>query len=127
MSQILLVEPDGRLARTVTESLTSNNHTVHLAETAQAAIIIVDDVRPNIIILELQLPVHNGVEFLYELRSYADCQNIPVLIYSNIPPTIEAISPLLWRQLGISAYLYKPLAKLTDIIRTIDDVLPLAA
>ena len=123
MSRILLIEPDRQLAKTVAGLFEHQSHTVKLAATAQAAITAVDEDYPDIIILELQLSVHNGIEFLYELRSYADWQDIPVIVYSQVPPTIKAISPQLWDRLGIVAYHYKPIAKLADLSNSVDNVL----
>lgn len=123
MSRILLIEPDRQLAKTLTALFEHQSHSVKVAAAAQAAITAVDQNYPDVIILELKLPIHNGIEFLYELRSYSDWQNIPVIIYSQVPPSIKAISPQLWERLGIVAYHYKPAAKLADISHSVDEVL----
>lgn len=123
MAQILLIEPDRLLGETYQSSLQHHGQKVVWCTTAQAAIAATDQHRPDAIILELQLPSHNGVEFLYELRSYGDLQTIPVIVLSHVPPVLRAISPVLWEQLGVAAYLYKPLTKLADLSRLIDRVL----
>lgn len=115
MAKILLVEPDRQLAKIIKKFLEKNDHTVDSCGSAQAAIKATDTNQPDFVILELQLPVHNGIEFLYELRSYDDWQELPVIIYSNVPPTSKGISPMLWDHLGVKAYHYKPLSKLADL------------
>ncbi|HSX53261.1 MAG TPA: response regulator [Patescibacteria group bacterium] len=127
MAQILLIEPDRLLGDTYQAALQHHSHQVSWCFGAQDAIAAIDTQLPDIIILELQLPNHNGVEFLYELRSYSDLQSIPVIVLSHVPPVLRAISPVFWEQLGITAYHYKPLTKLADITRSVDRALAVTA
>lgn len=123
MSQILLIEPDRNLAGLIAKLLKHQDHEVTRATDAQKAITAVDQTKPDIVILELKLPVHNGIEFLYELKSYADWQDIPVIIYSQVPDGIKAVGPNRWDQFGVVAYHYKPVTKLTDLSNSVDQVL----
>ena len=123
MAQILLVEPDIKLGKVYSQFLIDQGNEVSWRTTAQSALTSVDEQTPDLIILELQLAAHNGIEFLYEFRSYKDWQVIPVLIHSQVPPLLKAISPMLWDQLGIVGYLYKPATKLRDLARSVEKVL----
>jgi len=123
MTNILLLEPNKMLGETYKKTLEHRGHAVTWCQSAQQAILSTDQVVPDMIVLELQLPLHNGVEFLYELKSYDDLQNIPILILSHVPPTLKAISAILWDQLGVQAYHYKPLTKLTDLTRSVERLL----
>jgi len=67
--------------------------------------------------------MHNGIEFLYELRSYTDWQNIPVVVLSHVPYWSGGITVALWQHLRIAAYHYKPLTKLSDLLRSVERVL----
>jgi DNA-binding response OmpR family regulator len=119
MARILLIEPDSVLTKTYKSALEQASHKVKTANGAQQAIDVTDDHTPDAIILEIQLPGHNGVEFLYELRSYPEWQTIPVIILSNVTPTDFGTNPNVWRELGIVSYYYKPrttLAKLVDSV-----------
>lgn len=117
--QILLIEPDVVLAKTYKRALEAAGHEVMTAGTAQGAVQAADAKTPQLVILELQLVSHSGVEFLYEFRSYNDWQNIPVVVLSMVPPAEFIDSwPLLKQELGAVAYYYKPhtsLAKLAGI------------
>lgn len=123
MPAILLVEPDLLLGRTYRDALKQSGHEVTWRRSAQTAIASTDKHLPDLVILELQLPIHNGVEFLYEFRSYYDLRSIPVVILSHVQPAQRAISGVLWDQLNIAAYHYKPLTRLADLIRSVDRVL----
>lgn len=127
MARVLLIEPDCLLGEIYQAALKHRGHHITWSVTAQAAIAAADKKQPDVIILELQLPNHNGVEFLYELRSYNDLQDIPVIVLSHVPPVLRAISPVLWEQLGITAYHYKPLTKLADITRSVERALTIPA
>lgn len=121
--KILLLEPDAILGRSYRLALIKSGYKVQWFRNASAAISSVDKVVPNLIIVELQLPVHNGVEFLYEFRSYQDLVKVPAIILSNIPPVIRSFSKGLWDQLGVVAYHYKPQTKLADLSRSVDRIL----
>jgi CheY-like chemotaxis protein len=123
MPQVLLVEPDVILGRTYRDALEASGHKVAWCRSAQSAIASTDKLVPDLVVLELQLPVHNGIEFLYEFRSYHDLRPIPVVVLSQVQPAQRAISNVLWDQLSIVAYHYKPFTRLADLARTIDSVM----
>jgi DNA-binding response OmpR family regulator len=120
MARILLLEPDSVLNNIYREALVGGGHIVNPVFDAQNAINITEKFIPELIIIELQLPVHNGIEFLYELRSYADWQSIPVIILSFVPSNEFQLNHSLWQDLGVVNYLYKPnvsLHQLLSIVR----------
>ncbi len=120
MAQILLIEPDRLLAATYQQALEAVGHQVTICAGAQAAIQAADLTRPDIIILELQLVRHSGVEFLYEFRSYLDWQTIPVVVQSYIPPAeFMGSQQLLRDELGMTAYLYKPQTSLQQLVAAV--------
>jgi DNA-binding response OmpR family regulator len=124
MVKILLVEPDRPLAKTYASALQSAGHAPGVSGGAQAAILAADHIKPDLVILELQLVEHSGIEFLYEFRSYDDWQATPVIIHSHVPQNEFAGSlDVLKSQLGVSVYLYKPQTSLKDLILAVQDEL----
>ena len=119
-SHILLVEPDRVLADTYKRLLNDSGWTVTPCASAQAAIFATDQQKPDLIIMELQLIEHSGIEFLYELRSYPEWQDIPVIVHSQIPPSeFTAHSRLLKDNLKVAHYLYKPQTTLKELIKKV--------
>lgn len=113
---ILLVEPDVSLANTYRQVLTLDGHRVRVVTTAQAAIHAIDDSQPDLIILEIQLVSHSGIEFLYELRSYSEWRALPVMVLSFVPAAeFQGSGDLLQRELGVSEYHYKPHMRLAQL------------
>ena len=126
MAQIILIEPDKVLADIYRQGLRADGHQVVMCASAQAAIFAADETRPDIVIMEMQLIGHSGIEFLYEFRSYTEWQSIPVLIHSQVPPSeFQDAWSLLKDGLGIEGYLYKPATNFATLARSVRAALAL--
>lgn len=123
MANILLLEPDKILGSNYKKALVMAGHDVVWHSGSQAAINSVDKNIPDIIIVEPQIRRNNGIEFIYELRSYTDWQHIPVIILSLVPENVLGLSLILAAQLKIVDYLYKPQTSLEKLSRTVEDAL----
>ena len=122
MAKVLIVEPDRKLGQIYANVLRSRKHRVALTMTAQDAVLAADANKPDVVLLELQLTAHSGIEFLYELRSYTDWTAIPVIILSSVPPAeFEASRKLLANRLGVVAYHYKPQTSLQTILHAVEN------
>jgi len=119
MAHVLLVEPDRLVAKTYMDALRAAGHTVQACASAQSAVFCADEQAPDLMILELQLVGHSGIELLYELRSYADWQDLPVIIVTNVPAgEFQGSWKLLRDELGVQSYHYKPLLSLKTLVDT---------
>lgn len=128
MATILLIEPDRLLGNTYCQALETAGHKAVVCPGAQSGVMVADQIKPDLIIIELQLVEHSGIEFLYEFRSYADWQKIPVIIQSQVPPSEFADNfSLLQDQLGVGHYLYKPQTSLKQLIATVNEQLAVPA
>lgn len=127
MAKVLIVEPDRKLAQIYANVLRSRKHRVALALTAQQAVLEADADKPDVVLLELQLTSHSGIEFLYEFRSYADWIQVPVIILSNVPPVeFKDSHRLLGDRLGVVAYHYKPQTSLQTILHAVENAIAVA-
>lgn len=128
MADILMLEPDALLGNMYREVSEHSGHTFRRVVSAQQAVYAVDEREPDVIITELQLVAHSGIEFLYELRSYAEWQHIPVVIHSLVPPCeFDDSMQLLRNMLGVRLYLYKPHTTLQMLLRAVRDVVDVPA
>jgi len=111
------------IAATYGQGLLTQGHTVAHAPTAQMAIHAADRQTPDLVIVEVQLVEHSGVEFLYEFRSYPEWQQIPAIILSTVPPAEFSVSQeLLKNELGVRSYYYKPQTKLAQLLTVVDEL-----
>lgn len=128
MATVLLIEPDALLARTYQAALEMAGHTVMVRAGAQAAITAADQEHPDVVVMELQLIQHSGVEFLYEFRSYADWIEVPVIILSHVAPgDLAGAYETLRDQLGVRQYLYKPQTNLRTLVRSVAELVPVSS
>lgn len=117
---ILLIEPDAVLARTYQSALQTEGHSVAHATGAQQAIIVADDQTPDLVILELQLPSHNGIAFLQEFQSYSDWADVPVIFHTYVPARTNGDAHKIMRhEYGVEHWLYKPQTTLAQLLATV--------
>lgn len=105
--EVLIVEPDTVLSGTYAEFLRYHGCRVRTVTSAQAAIMAIDHRMPDIIVLEPLMARHNGIEFLYELRSYREWEDIPVIVLSWRRGYEYGDTAILNTMYGVAACLYK--------------------
>ncbi len=123
MNSILLIEPDYVLAKIYKRAIEADGGAeVTVVSGAQAAIMAADEHTPDLVILELQLIEHSGIEFLYEFRSYTEWQEVPILVQTVVPfGEFHDNWHLLQDELGVRAYLYKPHTSLSQLLSSITE------
>lgn len=125
-AHILLVEPDRKLAMIYARALECQGYTVTSSMHAQDAIFAADAHKPDLVLLELQLSGHGGVEFLHEFRSYTEWQSVPVMLVTLVPPQSLALTAQTMEMFGIARYVYKPAVTLRQLCSLVDDVVSVA-
>jgi PAS domain S-box-containing protein len=112
---ILLVDDEPELREVVSAMLEDRGYAVTCAGDGQEALDALDEgLRPDIILLDLQMPNMDGREFLSVLRADPGCASIPVVLVSANASMVEAEA----NQLGATGYMRKPVAtrQLLDVI-----------
>lgn len=120
--RILLVEPDKVQARLAKAALARHDHNVAVVSSGQRAVDALDAQDYEAVILEPQLGLHNGIELLYELRSYAEWRTLPVLIWTLNSQLTQHVFAKPLRQLGIDHVLYKPTTSLASLAEQVNSV-----
>jgi CheY-like chemotaxis protein len=77
---VLLVDDDEIMRQSVRRALEQEGWEVSEAENGKLALAHLEAHRPDVIMLDLMMPVMNGFEFLTEMRQHDDWQDIPVLV-----------------------------------------------
>src|SRR3982751_4929265 len=99
---IMLVEDDRPIAQTLIDALESSGYRVWLAETGADAKTLLEQTRPDLIILDLMLPDIDGLVLCSGLKAIAD---VPIVICSATPQKRDAILGL---KLGADDFIAKP-------------------
>lgn len=89
MTKILLVEDDAWLAALEVEVLTLAGFEVTHASHAHSAIERIDELAPDVLIVDVLLTGSTGLALLHELQSYVDTKGIPVIMCTNLAESLS--------------------------------------
>lgn len=117
--RILIVDDDAGVRALYARALQLDGHTTLVAESAEAAMQVIRDGPPDVILLDLRMPFISGIGFLYRLREL-DAQ-VPVAIITGVTDIDDSTRAEI-QQLGASLH-YKPvpLTSLQAIVRELVD------
>jgi two-component system, OmpR family, response regulator MprA len=82
-SRVLVIDDDEALRSVFARALTREGYRVQVAATAEEALGQVALERPDAILLDLKMPLINGVGFLYRLRENPANKDIPVALITG--------------------------------------------
>jgi CheY-like chemotaxis protein len=85
-----VIDDDEGVRLTFSRVLRLDGHSVQVAATAEEALGEVEQERPDAILLDLKMPLVNGVGFLYRLRQDPANQDIAVGVITGAPVLDDA-------------------------------------
>ena len=80
---ILIVDDDRSVTDTFARILRFEGFEVATAVNAEAGLELADNVRPNAIILDMRMPITNGLQFLRTVRAKPHLSEVPVAIVTG--------------------------------------------
>ena len=107
-ASVLVVDDDELVRQLYSRALALEGHAVRTAATAQLALIELEKMTPDAILLDLRLPFINGLGLLYRLRAHHAHRTIPVAIITGFSGVDEDTLDEL-RALDAGVW-YKPLS-----------------
>lgn len=117
LKRVLLVEDDKDVSDAFNVLLTKGGYGVVQAYNGKEALEKIPDFDPEIILLDLLMPVMGGNEFL---RAYKNDAHIPIIVFSSLDSRSEVQEAL---ELGATRYLLKAWATPDELFRVINDTL----
>ncbi len=99
---LLLVDDDRELCAMLAEYLGHEGYRVETVYSGEAALAALEQVRPDLVVLDIMMPGMSGLELLQQLRPRTD---VPVLMLTGRG---EAIDRILGLEMGADDYLSKP-------------------
>jgi len=83
-ARILVVEDETFLVKIYSVKLKKEGFEVLIATDGEQAVQMANEVKPDIILLDLILPKMNGFEALEKMRANPELKNTPVIVLSNL-------------------------------------------
>ncbi|MCL4536434.1 MAG: sigma-54 dependent transcriptional regulator, partial [Nitrospirae bacterium] len=119
MSKILVVDDQKTVCYSLHRFLQSEGYNVHTATSGEDALSVLNDVKPDLVIMDVRMPEMDGLEVLKKIKeSHPKVQVIMMTAFSTTEKAIYAI------KLGAYDYLAKPfdndelLIRVKDAIKT---------
>jgi CheY-like chemotaxis protein len=114
--RVLVVDDDDELAEVLRQALRESGYAVATVRHGAAALELIGQIQPALILLDLKMPIMDGWSFVSQYRRSGKANGRIVLISGN--PNVREIST----SLGADGYVGKPF-ELTDLLRTLEQQL----
>jgi CheY-like chemotaxis protein len=114
-SLVLLAEDEDSVSSFLTDYLSESGYGVIIARNGAEALERAREEKPDLILMDVQMPVMNGLEATRRLRAETDLATIPIIALTALAMPGDREQCL---QAGANAYLSKPVS-LKDLARVI--------
>lgn len=104
MTKIAIIEDDSVISQMYRMKFESDGFDVQIANNGRDGLSLVEQFKPDIVLLDMQMPVMNGDEALRNMRKTEWGKKVPVMVLTNMG---EEEAPKDMRSLGIEAYIVK--------------------
>jgi len=118
-ARILVADDDATLQRLLFHTLKLEGYEVFTAHDGQEALDAVRRDRPDLVILDVMMPIHNGFEVCRMVREQAETATLPIIMLSGLSDVQEKVSGL---RAGADEYLTKPI-DLRELAARVDALL----
>ena len=120
MARVLVIEDNGSNMKLATFLLESAGHTVLAATDAEAGIATAQAERPDLVLMDVQLPGMDGLQATAMLKADAETRSIPVIALTALAMKGDAERIQL---AGCDGYIAKPMAY-REFLETVERFLP---
>jgi DNA-binding response OmpR family regulator len=100
--RILVVDDEPRVVEVVANYLERDGYRVEIARDGEAARRLLAEFRPDLVVLDIMLPVSSGIEVLKDIRRQGD---LPVILLTALAGEADRVAGL---ELGADDYVVKP-------------------
>ncbi|MEO8363484.1 MAG: response regulator [Ilumatobacteraceae bacterium] len=118
-AKIVVADDDLDLCELLEMKLRQSDYEVHTAMDGVQALEVIRSVRPNIVILDIMMPLMSGMEVLRELKADIETADIPVILMTAKRQESDVSSGF---ALGVVDYIVKPF-NLKDLVIQVKGVI----
>lgn len=120
MTKIAVIEDDAVISQMYRMKFEADGFDIQLANNGKHGVELVEEFKPDIILLDLQMPEMNGVDALKIIRKNDWGKKIPVIILTNLG---EEEAPKELRTLGIHSYIVKANLTPRQVVQRVKEAL----
>jgi DNA-binding response OmpR family regulator len=104
MPTVAIIEDDIAIAQMYRIKFEAEGYDVESAENGQEGLQLIEEVKPDIVLLDLMMPVMTGEELLKELRKQDWGKKIKIIVLTNMG---EQEAPVALKDLDVLRYIVK--------------------
>jgi two-component system cell cycle response regulator DivK len=119
MSTILIVEDNEKNMKLARDVLQSRGYTTLEAVTGEDGVRAAIEKKPDLVLMDIQLPGINGIEALRRVREDPDCAGIPIVAFTA---SVMSADRSQITEAGFDAFIGKPI-NLKEFLDTVKRVL----
>lgn len=121
MAKILIVDDDSLMTKMYQGKFNDDGFNVAIAYNGQEGLEKVLAFKPDLILLDIMMPVLNGLEMLKKLKENNTTKNIPVILLTNVGGSEEDVDKGL--NMGAVAYMVKAHFDPKDVVKKVKEIL----
>lgn len=122
MTKIAIIEDDPVISQMYRMKFEADGFEVVVAENGREGIKVTKEFKPDIVLLDLQMPVMTGDEALSEIRAQDWGKEIPVMILTNLG---EEEAPKVLKTLNVHSYIVKAALTPRQVVERVKKALDL--
>src|SRR4051794_2620713 len=103
--KVLIIDDSPEIQVLLRARLKDEPISMHFADSGVTALAMVDELKPDIILLDIEMPEMDGYEVCRRLKAIPQMVNVPIIFISGADSTEEKIRGL---DLGAADYVTKP-------------------
>lgn len=123
MTKIAIIEDDSVISQMYRMKFEADGFEVQIADNGRDGIELVQQFSPDMVLLDMQMPLMNGDEALKNIRSEEWGKTVPVMVLTNLG---EEEAPKDIRSLGIESYIVKADLTPRQVVERVKTTLGLA-
>ena len=116
--RILAVDDTAIVLTRIADTL-RNDYEVVTVNSGARALKYLSQEKPDLILLDIQMPTKDGIETLREIRKMEECKDIPVIMLTGVENKDIVVESA---KLGICDYLLKPFSSM-ELLKRVNRVL----
>jgi CheY-like chemotaxis protein len=107
---ILLVDDSAMICHVVSQILKDSGYRVLIAKNGQEGVALAKKHNPNLVIMDVEMPVMNGFDATIQIKSEPQTAQTPVIIFTSLSSEEDIARA---KQAGCKGFLSKPICKAT--------------